>query len=97
MGVAVVSDERLTLATLPYACYVGQCTCSEHQKDYEPPEAEHAHGHAHKLSGRFHAHEHPVAQRHWWPEPEVPLTDGHLAFLLRQSIEYEKAKKAHAL
>jgi hypothetical protein len=57
---------------------------------------EHAHGHAHKLSGRFHAHSHPVPQRHWWPAPEVPLSDGHLAFLLGQSIEIEKAKKEHA-
>jgi len=55
----------------------------------------HSHGHAHRLSGRFHAHEHPAWQRHWWPEPETPETPGHLQFLLRQSIEIEKAKREH--
>ncbi len=60
-------------------------------------EAEHSHGHRHVAPNIYHAHTHPFLQKHPLPPaPEVPLSDGHLAFLLRQSIEYEKAKKEHA-
>lgn len=59
---------------------------------------EHAHFHVHTaLRREAHSHMHPIAQKHPpMPEPEVPLSDGHLRWLLEQSIEYEKAKKEEA-